>query len=223
MNRILLIEDDIWITKSLKLYLENLSFKIFVHNTWDKAIDQIKKTNPDLIILDINLPVMNWIDICKNLRNFSNIPIIMLSARDSEIDRINWLELWADDYISKPFSPRELLARIKIILKRTENLKLIKNENIFLRNSLYLDKNKRLVLLDWNNINFTKNEYEIFEKIFDENWKIVTRETLMTQIIWYNNYLYDRTLDTHIKNIRRKLGKENIILTIRWKWYRFNK
>ena len=107
MEKILIIEDDIWISNSLKLYLENSNFNILLYHTWLKAVEKIKSINPDLIILDINLPEMDGMEICKELRTFSSIPVIMLTARDSEYDRISWLEIWADDYIAKPFSPRE--------------------------------------------------------------------------------------------------------------------
>ena len=119
MEKILIVEDDIWISQSLKLYLENSNFEVLLHHEWWEAIKVIKQLNPDLIILDINLPKKDWIDICKDLRVFSKTPVIMLTARWSELDKINWLEMWADDYIAKPFSPRELLARINSTLRRT--------------------------------------------------------------------------------------------------------
>lgn len=222
MNKVLIIEDDLWITKSLKLYLESSNLEVKIHNTWDWAIDKIKKLSPNIIILDINLPIMNWMEICKELRTFSSIPIVMLTARDSENDRIEWLELWADDYIAKPFSPRELLARIRRILKRT-NIHEEKNDNNLIFKDISIDLSKWIVTIKWNQINLTKNEYDILEKIVKENWEIVTRETLMTEIIWYDKYIFDRTLDTHIKNLRKKLWSNDIIITIRWKWYRLNK
>ena len=112
MNKILIIEDDKWISASLKLYLENSNYKIELHFDWADAINKFKQINPDLLILDINLPWKDGIEITKEIREFSQTPIIMLTARSRELDRINWLDIWADDYIAKPFSPRELLARI---------------------------------------------------------------------------------------------------------------
>jgi len=220
MEKILIIEDDTWICQSLKLYLENSNFEILIHHEWWNAIEKIKKHNPNLIILDINLPKKTWIEICKELRVFSKKPVIMLTARSWELDRITWLEIWADDYIAKPFSPRELLARIKSILRRLDNEKdvnTIKFENI------EIDIEKKLVFISWNKISLTKNEYDILKKIIEENWKLVSRETLMTEVIWYEKYVYDRTIDTHIKNLRRKIWDKNIIITIRWEWYRLNK
>jgi two-component system response regulator BaeR len=192
-----------------------------VHNSWEGAINKIKLFNPDLIILDINLPVIDWMEICKQAREFTDTPIIMLTARSTENDKIKWLELWADDYIAKPFSPRELLARIKRILKRTKTEKEDKNTIKFKNITLFLDK--KVVEVDWKPINLTKNEYDLLEKIMKEDWAVVSRETLMTEVIGYEKYVYDRTLDTHIKNIRKKLGNPDVILTVRWEGYRLNK
>lgn len=229
MEKILIIEDDIWISNSLKLYLENSNFSIELYHSWDKAIEEIKKQKPDLIILDINLPKKDWMQICLELRKFSTTPIIMLTARDSEYDKISWLENWADDYIAKPFSPRELLARIKAIFKRLKNndekLELEQiDKNILRYKDIKIDVLKRMVYIKEEEISLTKNEYDLLERIVIEDWKVLSRELLMTEVLWYEKYIYDRTLDTHIKNVRKKINSnEDIILTIRWEWYRLNK
>lgn len=144
----------------------------------------------------------------------------MLTARSD--DKINWLESWADDYMQKPFSPRELTARIKSILRRTKPIEK-QNWNILVIKNITIDTDKFIIFKEWNKINLTKNEFDILKKIVSEDWKMVARETLMKDIIWYENYAFDRTIDTHIKNIRKKLGQKDLILTIRWKWYRLNK
>jgi len=224
MEKILIIEDDIWISNSLKLYLENSNYKIELCNDWNKAFKKIEKENPDLIILDINLPWKNWMDICRDLRKISSIPVIMLTARDSEYDRVSGLEIGADDYISKPFSPRELLARIHVILKRRTTQAEENNEKLLIFKKIKINTEKRIVKIDNKEINLTKNEYDLLEKIVLEDWKILTREILMTEILWYDKYIYDRTLDTHIKNLRKKIDIwDDVILTIRWEWYRLNK
>jgi len=220
MEKLLIIEDDVWICHSLKLYLENSNFEVFIHHEWWDAIKKINKIDPDLIILDINLPKKDWIEICKELRTFSKKPVVMLTARSWELDKINWLEIWADDYIAKPFSPRELLARINSILRRIENKE---KENLLIFWNIEINIEKKIVYVSWKEISLTKNEYDIFKKIIEENWNLVSRETLMTEVIWYEKYIYDRTIDTHIKNLRRKIGDKNIIITIRWEGYRLNK
>lgn len=225
-KKILIVEDDFWIANWLKLYLWNSWFNIDTIFDWENAVEKILSWIYDLIILDINLPKKDWITICKEVREKSNIPIIMLTARNQEFDRIKWLEIWADDYVSKPFSPRELLARINSIFRRIEinnENKKIKKEDILEFQDIKINLSKKTVYKKDKVINLTKNEFDILKKIFQENWKIVKRETLMKEIIWYENYIFDRTIDTHIKNLRKKLNSKDIILTVRWIWYRLNK
>lgn len=226
MQKIILIEDDLWIVNSLKLYLENSDFLVETHNSWRNAIEVIKKVSPDLIILDINLPEVSWIEICKELRTFSQTPVIMLTARTSEMDKIVWLEIWADDYIPKPFSPRELLARINSTLRRVwevEKKNKKSNSDIMKYRNIEIDTKKITISINNKKIPVTKNEFDIFKKIIEENWKLVSRETIMTEVIWYEKYVFDRTIDTHIKNLRKKLWNKDIILTVRWEGYRLNK
>jgi len=149
----------------------------------------------------------------------------MLTARTSEIDKIRGLEIGADDYVEKPFSPRELVARINVILRRLNNSNEKNNidENIIKINNIEILKDKRIVKIDWKETDFTKNEYDILVKIIEEDWKIVSRETLMIDVIWYEKYVYDRTLDTHIKNLRKKIDNKDLILTVRGEGYRLNK
>jgi len=224
MNKLLIVEDDKGISNSLKLYLENSDLDVELYHTWKNAVKKIVEGDYSAIILDVNLPVMDWIEICKNVREQSEIPIIMLTARTSEMDKIKWLEIWADDYIEKPFSPRELLARINVVLRRNFNKNEEENdENILEIENIEINKNKKLVKADKIDINLTKNEYDILLKICEEDWNVVSRETLMVDVIWYEKYVYDRTLDTHIKNIRKKINNKNLILTVRGEGYRLNK
>jgi len=219
MEKILIIEDDIWIANSLKLYLENSDFIALTYNSWEGALEKILEYKPNLVILDINLPVKNGIEIISELRKISDIPVIILTARWSENDKISGLENGADDYIAKPFSRRELLTRIKTILRRSHQ----NEDKSFVFQNLKLDLQKKSLEIDGKNIALTKNEYDLLERLLKENWKVISRETLMKEVMWYDNYMYDRTLDTHIKNLRKKLPNENMILTIRWEWYRLNK
>jgi DNA-binding response OmpR family regulator len=224
MQKILIIEDDRGISTSLKLYLENSDFDVHLHDTWAEALQKINSLQPNIIILDINLPEKDGIEICKELRTYSQIPVIMLTARSSELDRITWLEIWADDYIAKPFSPRELLARINTILRRSKLEEVqTSNKDTITFNDIVIDTDKKLVHKNGKQISLTWNEFDILKKIFSEDGKIVKRETLMTEVIWYDQYLYDRTIDTHIKNLRKKLDQKDLILTVRWEWYRLNK
>ncbi len=178
---------------------------------------------PDLIILDINLPEKNGIEVCKEIRETSSIPIIMLTAQTWEWDKISGFEVGADDYIAKPFSPRELLARIESVMRRYQPIEDQGSENILKYENIEIDQEKAIVRVEGTEINLTKNEFDILKKIISEDGKLVPRETLMKDVIWYDQYVYDRTIDTHIKNLRKKIGSKDAIITIRWKWYRLNK
>ncbi len=223
MKKICIIEDDLWIAKSLKLYLENSDFEVILFHSWEAADEFVIQQNPQLVILDINLPWKNGIEVCSKIREYSQVPIIMLTARNSENDRVTGLESWADDYIAKPFSPRELLARIHSILRRTQDESEVLDQNILLYNGLRAEIDTMRVF-DENNreIQLTKNEYDILIKIWQAQGRLVTREALMKEVIGYDNYMYDRTIDTHIKNVRKKLSQKDMILTLRGKWYRLN-
>lgn len=222
IQKILIIEDDVGIANSLKLYLENSWYEVEAHHTWENAVEKIMQWDYNIIILDINLPEKDGIQICREVRENSQIPIIMLTARNSELDKVVWLEIWADDYVSKPFSPRELLARIQSILRRVAPLQNFTNIWMLSFANITMDTEKFIVTLGTKEINLTKNEFDILKKLMEENGKIVKRETLMTDVIWYENYAFDRTIDTHIKNLRRKLENKDIIVTIRGEWYRMN-
>ena len=224
MEKILIIEDDVGISHSLKLYLENSSYEVILYHTWKWAVDFFTQVKPDLVILDINLPEMSGMEICKEIRINSQTPIVMLTARSNEIDKIQWFETGADDYIGKPFSPRELLVRIQSILRRVKKEAFEGEEEGIIRyKKLEIDTKKVLVTYNGKALVFTKNEFDILKKIVEENGKLVHRETLMKEIIGYSDYLFDRTIDTHIKNIRKKIWEKDFIITVRWEWYRLNK
>ena len=223
MKKICIVEDDLWISASLKLYLENSDFLVTTYNSWGGAYEFLESEKPDLVILDINLPVKDWVEVCKEVRVTSSVPIIMLTARSWEIDKITGLESGADDYIAKPFSPRELLARINSILRRSQDQSEEVNASKMHYENVTIDLDKLEVSVAWEIVALTKNEYDLLEKIWKENGKLVSRETLMTEVIGYDNYVYDRTIDTHIKNIRKKLNNKDMIITVRGKWYRLNK
>jgi DNA-binding response OmpR family regulator len=188
MYKILIIEDDRGISKSLKLYLENSDFDVVIHESGEGIEEVLEKEIPDLIILDINLPKKDGITICEEVRVEKNTPIIMLTARNSEIDRIKALEIGADDYISKPFSPRELLARINSIVRRIERskeqvLEVSDDGDLIIYNNIQLDLNKNTVSKNLSPISLTKNEFDILKKIMLEDGKVVPREVLMTETI----------------------------------------
>ena len=222
MQKILIIEDDTWIIQPLSLYLQQHDFIILTCQNWLEALDMVAKYTPDIIILDINLPGKNWFELCEEIRNKYNTPICMLSARSQEEDKIKTLEAWADDYVEKPFSPRELLARIRSILKRYSNSFNIKTTaNNFLEyKHVKLNLKELTLVVDNKEKTLTKTEFELFKYILENQGSIITRESLMKDVMWYDNYIYDRTLDTHIKNIRKKMWEPLILETVRWIGYK---
>jgi len=224
MKKIFIVEDDIGISESLQLYLENSDFHVEIYNTGQWATQKIMLEKPDLVILDINLPGKDGIEICRELREISSLPVVMLTAKTWEGDKIAWFDVGADDYIAKPFSPRELLARIQSILRRySEEESEEEGGNTIKYKNIELDVEKSLAYVDKEEISLTKNEFDILRKILEEDGKLVPRETLMKEVIGYDQYVYDRTIDTHIKNLRKKIGDKDAIITIRGKWYRLNK
>lgn len=223
MHKILIIEDDVGISNSLKLYLENSNFSVELHHSGDKALQVIAEIQPDLVILDVNLPVQDGISICSDLRETSQLPVIMLTARWAETDRIKGLENGADDYIPKPFSPRELLARINGILRRSKTEEEASPSHIITFKNIEIDTQKMLLRVDWMDKAVTKNEYDILKRLIEEDGKVLSREAIMKEVIGYDQYMYDRTIDTHIKNLRKKIWEKDLILTVRWEWYRLNK
>ena len=170
----------------------------------------------DLIILDLNLPKKNGFVVCQEIRETSIVPIIILSARDNEDDKVRALELGADDYISKPFSPRELLARIGAILKRFgKQTTTDKKEPLLSFGNISLDLMEYILKISGTVIKATKTEFLILAYLIEHQDHIVERETLMKEIIGYDHYIYDRTIDTHMKNLRKKIGDAANIETVR--------
>ena len=209
---ILLVDDDHGIVDSLLLYLQESEFDVHTCFRGDEVIDKFRALKPDVIILDINLPGQDGLTILRTLRSESTVPILMLSARDDQNNINTSFEFEADDYIGKPFSPKEVVMRIKAVLRRGapkstsewwisyRDLKLIESE---------------LKVIRWNQAAIlTKSEFQLLRYIISKEWKVVSRDDLMREIMGYANFLYDRTIDTHIKNIRHKVG-DDVILTVR--------
>ncbi len=222
MQKILLIEDDTGIITPLSLYIEQSGYSIVICQDGDAALDTYIREKPTLIVLDINLPGKSGIDICQAIRAIGDTPIIILSARESEDDKVMLLGLGADDYVSKPFSPRELMARISTIIKRIESRKKIKNNKILTLGNISIDAKNFSVHVGTEEIKLTKTEFAILEYFAKNTDTVIKRESLMKDIMGYDNYLYDRTIDTHVKNLRKKIGESIEIETIRGIGYRIH-
>lgn len=219
--KLLLIEDDSGISTPLSLYLENAGYDVIVCERGDEAEEVFLREKPAIIILDINLPGKTGIEICRDIRAKSTTPIIMLSARESEEDKVTLLELGADDYVSKPFSSRELVARIAAVMKRAQTKKENTGKNKELEFwKIVIDTKNMVALVSGTEITLTKTEFSLLEYFVKNAKWVIKRDALMKDIIGYDNYIYDRTIDTHVKNLRKKLEWAIDIETVRGVWYR---
>lgn len=222
MSKILLIEDDVGIVTPLLKYIEQAGYESVHCGNGALALSTFEEEKPTLVILDINLPWKNGIEICEDIRAHSDVPIIILSARESEDDKVHLLELGADDYVSKPFSPRELMARVATVIKRTDARKKTKNGKILTLWSINIDTKNFIVDIAGEDIKLTKTEFAILEYFAKNSDTVIKRESLMKNIIGYDNYVYDRTIDTHVKNLRKKLWESIEIETLRGIGYRIH-
>jgi len=217
MKHIYIVDDEKNIRDLIKMYLIKDGFKTTVFEDGTDVFEKFQEDEPDLVVLDIMMPGIDGLDLCKLIRSKSDVPIIFVSAKDEEIDRILGLELGADDYLVKPFSPRELVVRIKNIFKRvdkesTQEVELIEIKDI----KIY--RNRRSIQADMEEIKFTNKEYDLFEYLALNKNIPCTREMLIEDI-WGYNYIGDtRMIDDLIKRIRRKLKDVNSKLTISTVW-----
>lgn len=196
-----MIEDEEKIAEIVKAYLEKEGFKVIVANTGGKAVSRLKE-GFDLIILDLMLPDMDGEDICQTIRKDSDVPIIMLTAKSDEEDRIKGLGIGADDYVVKPFSPRELVARVKAMLRRVKGSSEIISFN---KGDLVIDSLRFEVRKKDSPLVLTPTEFKLLQCLADHPGQVFTRLQLVNVILGYDFEGYDRTIDAHIKNIRHKI------------------
>jgi two-component system response regulator BaeR len=222
-KHIFVVEDEEKISRLLCDYLEKADYRTSVQANGDRVISQIKKDMPDLILLDIMLPGMDGMELCREIRKFSNVPIIMITARVEEIDRLLGLKLGADDYVCKPFSPREVVARVKAIFRR---LHAEPRTPALVSGSISLDDETHQVMIDKQVLNLTPNEFGLLKIMMTQPNRVFSRSELINRVQGYDFEGYDRTIDTHIKNLRKKIGErlpdQEIIRTVYGVGYKFN-
>lgn len=212
-KHILIVEDEIKIASLLEDYLRSSQYQSSTLNEGDGVVDWVMQKTPDLILLDLMLPGKNGMDICREIRQFSNVPIIMITARVEEIDRILGLEIGADDYICKPFSPREVVARINVIFRRLNVMSTTSKQqnDAFLE----LDEDKYEAHYKHIKLDLTPVEFRLIHTLQATPGKVFSRDQLMSLLYKDNRIVTDRTIDSHIKNLRKKLynaGCENDII-----------
>lgn len=220
MYRILMVDDEDKIRAIVRKYAEFEGNTVVEAADGMEAVELAKTQDFDIIILDIMMPELDGFSACKEIRKFTDTPVIMLSARGEEYDRIHGFELGIDDYVVKPFSPKELMMRVGAILKRRGGSN--NNKDIVVIDNLEVDFTGRRVTIDGKTIEMTPKEYDLFFYMVKNQGIALTREKLITNVWGYDFYGDDRTLDTHIKLLRKSLGSySKCIVTLRGVGYRF--
>ncbi|MDO8589011.1 MAG: response regulator transcription factor, partial [Armatimonadota bacterium] len=208
-DRILLIEDEVAISDSVKYSLENEGFTVSVAYDGVSGLASARENAPDLIILDLMLPKLSGIDVCTALRRESSVPIIMLTAKTDEIDKVVGLELGADDYVTKPFSTRELVARVRAVLRRADGLKDLDAADTMKAGDIVVDTARRRVTVGDRLVHLPLKQFELLKMLIASRGRVVTRE-LLFQTIWNTDTAYDTgTLDVHIRWLREKIEKDS--------------
>ena len=220
---ILIVEDDRNTAALIATYLEREGFVTRTVTDGAEALAQVRRQPPGFVILDVMLPRIDGWEICRELRKISDVPILMLTAREEEVDRVLGLSLGADDYVVKPFSPRELVERVKAILRRTGSRP--SSGRRFRHGELELDAEQRRVRLAGNTVELTAVEYKLLQALISAPGRVFTRDDLLGCIYDHNETVVDRVIDVHIGHLRQKLGDDpgdpQFILTVRGFGYRF--
>lgn len=214
MKSILIVEDEVNISDFIKLELEYEGYNVCVKSDGREGLQEALRVHYDLIILDIMLPSMNGFEICRRLKKEKSTPVIMLSAKDSVIDKVNGLQIGADDYVAKPFAIEELLARIEVVMRRQDNF----NSYLVKFKDILIDRNSRTVKKNNEEISLTNKEYELLMLLIDNKDKVVTRDEILQKIWGYDFDPETNVTDVYIRYLRTKLNpsnKEEYIQTVR--------
>ena len=220
MERVLIVDDDPDIQRLVSYNLTQAGFEVATAETGRKALESVQKHPPDLIILDLMLPDVDGMEVCRTLRQRENsrrIPIVMLTARGDEIDRVIGFELGADDYVMKPFSPRELVLRVKSIFRRMKD----ERTDMLRLGNIQLYPERRQCFVGTNSVVLTAKEFDLLQVLMRAHGNVLTRDVLMDKVWGYHGEATSRTLDTHIRRLREKLSSEGSrVETVRGVGYR---
>lgn len=206
MKTILVVDDELKITRLLRDYLQQAGFRVVTSSDGPGALTSARTERPDLIVLDLGLPGLDGLDVTRTLRKSSDVPIIMLTARAEEADRIVGLELGADDYLVKPFSPKELVARVRAVLRRVDAS--VEAPDLVRAGDLEIDTTRRTVSLNGRAIDLTATEFELLLHFARSPGRVFTRSQLLDALHGVAFESYERAIDAHIKNLRRKLESD---------------
>jgi DNA-binding response OmpR family regulator len=224
-EKILVVDDEINLLKVVKDYLVLEAYQVYTADTGKAALKLFDEIQPDFVILDLMLPDISGEEICRQIRRQSNIPIMMLTAKSTEDDKVAGLYIGADDYLTKPFSPRELVGRVRAILRRTKGNTVVSDLLEFNENDLCIDAPKHVVKKAGEVVDLTPNEFKILVTLAQNPKRVYTRSQLINAAFGYDFDGYERTIDSHIKNIRQKI-EDNIkepqyIVTVHGIGYKF--
>ena len=212
------------IARLVRDYLEHAGFEVVAVADGEAAVASARGTKPDLIVLDLGLPGRDGLDVARELRRWSNVPIVMLTARGDEVDRVAGLELGADDYVVKPFSPKELVARVRAVLRRTESVRTEGSEMIRVAD-VEVDVPRMRVSVGGRKVDLTPTEFQLFVALARQPGRVFTRGQLLDAVHGVSFESYERAIDAHVKNIRRKVepvpGRPRYLLTVHGVGYRF--
>ncbi len=206
-QKVLIVDDEVTIQELIRFNLDQAGFDTEVASDGLEAIEMFESYRPDLIVLDLMLPGKDGYDVCKEIRRTSNVPIIMLTAKETELERVLGLELGADDYMTKPFSPLELVARIKAVLRRASGQE-AQDENEYKVGNIFLQVDTREVKVHDEPVDLTRKEFDLLHIFMQNMGKVLTREVLLQKVWGYEYEGETRTVDVHIRHLRRKLGPE---------------
>ena len=223
MTTVLVVEDEIEIARVVRDYLDNAGFEVIVVGDGGSAIASVRSAKPDLLVLDLGLPGRDGLDVAREIRRWSNTPIVMLTARGDETDRVVGLELGADDYVVKPFSPKELVARIRAVLRRTRAAE--RGAEVLRAADIEIDTGKMRVTVAGRPVELTPTEFQLVSTLVAEPGRVFTRGQLLDAVHGIAIESYERAIDAHVKNIRRKIepvpGQPRYLLTVHGVGYRF--
>ena len=225
MTSILVVEDELRIAGLVRDYLEHAGFEVVVATDGDAALSSARASRPDLVVLDLGLPGRDGLDVTRELRRSSNVPIVMLTARGDEADRIVGLELGADDYIVKPFSLKELVARVRAVLRRTAGGGALGSREVLRAGGVEVDLPRMRVTVEGRRVELTPTEFDLLATLVREPGRVFTRGQLLDAIRGVAFESYERAVDAHVKNLRKKIesapGAPRYILTVHGIGYRF--
>jgi len=211
---ILVVEDEASIASFVALYLKNAGYVVKRAASGGEALASVAQARPDLIVLDLMLPDIDGVDVCRRIRQRSDIPILMLTARDEDIDKIIGLEVGADDYLTKPFNPRELVARVKSILRRAAPAERRAESRVMKHGELVVDAGRREARVGEEEIQLAPKEFDLLWELLDHRGLVLTRDQLLERVWGYTFAGDTRTVDVHVRQIRRKLGDASPIVTV---------